>query len=166
VGLEGLSSVTRCPRTVATDGVHGGVLFDANDRLCLDGQRLIAISGTYGADGTEYRTEIESFAKVISRGTAGSGPAWFEVWTKSGQRLELGNSTDSRLLVFGGATARSWLVNKVAENKGDSFTVTYVNDTANGQAYPSRIDYTGNAAAGLARYNLVRFVYQNRLPAD
>jgi hypothetical protein len=160
--LEGLSSVTRCPRTVATDGVHGGVLFDANDRFCLDGQRLIAISGTYGADGAEYRTEIESFAKVISRGAAGTGPAWFEVWTKSGQRLELGNSTDSRHLVFGGATARSWAVNKVADTKGNFFTVTYVNDTAGGQAYPSRIDYTGNAAAGLAPYNSVRFVYQTR----
>src|SRR5882672_11705027 len=50
--LEGLSSITRCPRTVAQDGVKGGANYDANDRFCLDGQRLMAISGTYGADGT------------------------------------------------------------------------------------------------------------------
>jgi hypothetical protein len=53
---------------LAQDGVRGSINYDANDRFCLDGQRLVAISGTYGADGTEYRTEIESFSKVISRG--------------------------------------------------------------------------------------------------
>jgi hypothetical protein len=73
--LEGLSAITRCPRTMAQDGVRGGVSYDANDRFCLDGQRLVAIPpGAYGADGTEYRTERESFTKVVSYGTAGSGP--------------------------------------------------------------------------------------------
>jgi hypothetical protein len=73
--LNGLATVGRCSQTFATDGRIDGVSFDANDRFCLDGQRLIAISGTYGADGTEYRTELESFSKVISRGSAGTGPA-------------------------------------------------------------------------------------------
>src|SRR4030095_5630171 len=83
--LEGLSAITRCPRTMAQDGVRGGVNYDANDRYCLDGQRLMAISGSYGADGTEYRTERESFTKVISYGSAGSGAAWVKAWTKGGQ---------------------------------------------------------------------------------
>ena len=94
--LEGLPSIGRCPRTIAQDGVRGSVNYDANDRFCLDGQRLVAISGTYGANGTEYRTEIESFSKVVSFGTAGTGPAWFEVRTKSGQIMQFGNTTDSR----------------------------------------------------------------------
>jgi hypothetical protein len=157
--LGGLPAVGRCPRTVAQDGVSGAVNYDANDRFCLDGQRLIAISGAYGADGTEYRTEIESFSRVISHGTAGTGPAWFEVRSKSGQILQFGNTTDSRILAQGKTTARSWGVNKVSDTKGNYFTVTYVNDTVNGQAYPSRIDYTANDAASLAAYNSVRFVY-------
>ena len=61
--LSGLSSITRCAATVAQDNFKGGINYDANDRFCLDGQRLIAISGTYGANLTEYRTEIESFYK-------------------------------------------------------------------------------------------------------
>ena len=36
---------------------------------------------------TERRTEIESFSKIISRRSVGTEAAWFEVWTKSGQRM-------------------------------------------------------------------------------
>ena len=71
--LSGLSSIQRCPKTVAQDNVRRGVRYDDDDVFCLDGQRLIAISGTYGADGTEYRTELEGFAKVISHISAGTG---------------------------------------------------------------------------------------------
>lgn len=88
--LAGLSTIHRCPRTLVQDGVKGGISFDANDRFCLDGQRLVAINGAYGGNGTEYRTEIDSFTRIISYGTAGSGPAWFKVWTKSGQVMEYG----------------------------------------------------------------------------
>jgi hypothetical protein len=157
--LSGLPAIGRCPRTVAQDGVAGAVNYDANDRFCIDGQRLVAVTGVYGADGTEYRTEIESFSKIVSHGTAGTGPAWFEVRSKSGQILQLGNTTDSRILAQGKTSARSWGVNKVSDTKGNYFTVTYVNDSVNGQAYPSRIDYTGNDAASLAPYNSVQFVY-------
>jgi hypothetical protein len=106
--LAGLPTVSRCPQTLAQDGAIGHVAFDANDRFCLDGQRLVAISGTYGADGTEYRTEVDGFSKVISRGSAGTGPAWFEVRTKSGQILEFGNTADAKVLVQGAATIRVW----------------------------------------------------------
>jgi hypothetical protein len=160
--LGGLPTMGRCPQTFAQDGVRGAVKFDVNDRFCLDGQRLIAISGSYGADGTEYRTEIESFNRVISHGTAGNGPAWFEVRTKSGQVIEFGHSADALILAQGQTTARTWAVNKVSDTKGNYFTVGYTNDAVNGQAYPIEINYTGNTAAGLTPYNKVQFVYANR----
>jgi hypothetical protein len=162
--VDGLASVDRCPRTLAQDGVRGIINYDANDRFCLDGQRLMVISGTYGADGSEYRTEIESFSRVLAHGTAGTGPAWFEVHTKSGQIMQFGNTTDSRVLAQGKTTARNWALNKVSDTKGNYFTVTYTNDTTNGQAYPIRIDYTANDGAGLAAYNSVRFVYNSSRP--
>lgn len=37
--LSGLSTISRVGRTVAQDGVKGGVNFDANDRFVLDGQK-------------------------------------------------------------------------------------------------------------------------------
>ena len=160
--LSGLLSIDRCPRTFAEDGAHGGVEYDSNDRFCLNGQRLVATSGTYGANATEYHTELDTFVKVVSYGTSGSGPQYFKVWTKSGQIMELGNTTDSRILAVGTSTARTWALNKITDVKGNYFTVTYTNDTTNGQYYPTRIDYTGNASAGLATYNSVQFAYTTR----
>src|SRR3954452_23714778 len=61
--LTGLSSVIRCPATLAQDGFIDGIDFDANGRFCLDGQRLVAVAGVYGASGTEYRTAHETFSR-------------------------------------------------------------------------------------------------------
>ena len=164
--LGGLPTITRCPRTIVQNGVAGGLNFNANDRFCLDGQQFKAISGTYGADGTEYRTEIDSFSRIVSHGAAGTtaddGPAWFEVRTKTGQIMEFGRSGDARPFK-GNFTARSWLLNKISDTKGNYLTVTYGGDALSGQAvYPTSIAYTGNADAGLAPYNSVQFVYAAR----
>jgi hypothetical protein len=43
-GLGGLSAIHRCSKTIAIDGVKGGVNYDDNDRYCLDGQRLIGFA--------------------------------------------------------------------------------------------------------------------------
>lgn len=163
--LAGLPSIGRCPRNIAQDAVKGSVNYDANDRFCMEGQRLVAISGTYGANNTEYRTEIEGFSKVVSYTTGGvTGTAWFKVWTKSGQIMEFGNTTDSRIMAQGTTTVRSWAVNKITDTKTNYLTVTYTNDTTNGVAYPNRMDYTGNSGASLSPYNSVRFTYNTNRP--
>jgi RHS repeat-associated protein len=166
--LTGMPAITRCPRTVAQDGIHGGVNFDANDRFCMEGQRLMLIAGTYGADGSEYRTEIDTYSRILAHGAAGNGPAWFEVHTKAGQIIELGNTADSRVLPVKAdgsgtmPTARAWAVDKISDTKGNYLTVSYINDTVNGQVYPLSVHYTGNAAAGVSPYNSVLFVYGAR----
>ena len=160
--LEGLPAVTRCAQTIVQDGARGGVNYDSDDRFCLEGERLVATSGTYGADGTEYRTEREGFSKIVSHGTAGSGPAWFEVWTKAGLILEFGNTADSRIEAEGKSEVRLWVVNKTSDTKGNYFTASYIEDNGNGEYRPDRIDYTGNAGASVAPYASVRFVYETR----
>ncbi len=174
--LTGLPSIGRCPRTNAQDHAHGAVNYDANDRFCMEGQRLVAVSsGTYGADGMHYRTEIDGFSDIASVGTAssgsgctsGSGPAYFVVRTKAGQTMYFGYSEDtdnsgnqSRLsLSSTNCTARAWAVEKIADTKGNYLIVKYTNDMAHGQAYPTEIDYTGNHGASLAPYASVKFVY-------
>jgi hypothetical protein len=139
--LEGLGAITRCPRTLAQDGVRGGVNYDANDRFCLDGQRLMAIDGgTYGAHGTEYRTERESFTKVVSYDAAGSGPAWFKAWTRSGLIIEYGNAADS-----GSSMVRTWPARKVLDSAQNALLMSYGLDA--GQLYLQSIQYTGNAVS-------------------
>jgi RHS repeat-associated protein len=156
--LGGLPSIARCPRTMAQDGVRGGITFTGTDRFCLNGQRLIALNGPDGGDNVQYQTEIDSFTKVVSHGVAGTGPAWFELRTKSGQIMQLGNTLDSRVIPAGLSTARAWMVNQVADTVGNYLSVTYGVDGPNGQVYPSYILYTGNSA-GLQPYNSVQFSY-------
>lgn len=110
--IGGLSSIQRCETTIERDGFADGVDFDDNDQYCLDGQRLVAVSGEYGDVGTEYRTVNDSITKIISYGsegnlvdgisefhaplTTGRNPQWFKVWTQDGRIYEYGNTTDSR----------------------------------------------------------------------
>ncbi|MCP3170247.1 SpvB/TcaC N-terminal domain-containing protein [Myxococcus qinghaiensis] len=65
-----LSRITRCRKSVAQDGVVGQVSFTTSDAFCLDGARLIhtnpGVAG-YGANGSEYRTEVDTFAVTPRR---------------------------------------------------------------------------------------------------
>ena len=156
--LEGLSSIGRCAKTRAQDGKPGSVDYGTDDRFCLDGQRLVAVNGSYGADGTEYRTEIDTFARIVSRGSAGGGPERFEVWTESGQRMEYGATPDSRVEVENRTQVRQWAVGRVEDSVGNYLTVSYLE--TDGYAYPDRIDYAGHA--GVAPHASVRFTYEMR----
>ncbi len=171
--LSGLSAISRCPRTMAQDGVRGGVNFDINDRYCMDGQRLILVAGSYGVASSEYRTEIENFSKITAYGTAGSasagdGPAYFIVKTKAGITMEYGNSAQSRIEAQGRTTVKSWALNKVSDTKGNYLTVSYAENNAIGEAYVTQIDYTGNATATptVAPFASVRFIYSTVARVD
>src|SRR5713226_1562286 len=165
--VSGLSVIQRCGATIALDGMKGGVNYDANDRFCLDGQRLVAINnGVYGANGTEYRTEKEGFNRIISYRDdmtfTGSGPQFFKITTKLGTVMEYGVSADSRIEAQGKPTVRLWALNKIQDTKGNYLAISYSEDNANGEYHPTRIDYTGNTNAALTPYNSVQFVYGPR----
>ena len=161
-GLSGLSSITRCGSTMAQDGFVDGVDFDDNDKFCLDGERLVAINGAYEASGTEYRTEKESFSKIISYGQAGSGPSYFELWTKSGQVKTYGETADSRIEAQGKADVSIWALNRVTDASNNTIDFKYYEDNPNGYYRIDHIDYTGNDAGGLEPFASVRFVYASR----
>lgn len=160
--LSGLSSIGRCPTTLAQDGYIDGVDFDANDKFCLDGQRLISIQGEYGASNTEYRTENETFSRIVSIGVAGLGPQQFILQTKSGMKYFYASTEDSRVEAEGRSDVLVWQLSRVEDTLGNFFTITYFEDNTIGESYPTRIDYTGNGAAGLDPYNTVEFAYEPR----
>jgi Salmonella virulence plasmid 65kDa B protein/Insecticide toxin TcdB middle/N-terminal region/FG-GAP-like repeat len=159
--LSGLSQISRCGRTFVQDGVPGTVNYDVNDRFCLDGQRLIVISGSNGGDNAEYRTEIDTFTRVKSFGVAagGSGPLYWKAWTKSGQVYEYGNTGDSNVLAVGKTSVAVWALNKATDSVSNTMTFTYTEDTANGSFVPAGIQYGANTTAGTAAYASVVFNY-------
>ncbi|MGX9773206.1 FG-GAP-like repeat-containing protein [Janthinobacterium aestuarii] len=162
--IAGMSNITRCGQTIAQDGgLRSGVNFDGNDRFCLDGQRLVVSNGgMYGANGTEYRTERDNFSRIISYGIAGTGPAWFKVWSKSGETMEYGNTTDSRIEAQGKPTVRIWALNRVQDSVSNYMTVSYIKETESGDFYPNALNYTGNSNVGMMPNNSVRFKYEKR----
>lgn len=98
--LSGQSHIARCPATKDTDGIRRDVTYGPNDKLCLDGQRLIQTdasgavlgSGAYDqakiasqigdakglgvsqGDGTvrEYRTETDGYVRIRAYGNVSS----------------------------------------------------------------------------------------------
>ena len=167
-GIGGLSAITRCGATMDRDGIKGGVSLDATDKFCLDGQRLVAISGAYGANGTEYRTEIESFSKIISYGVQGTGPAYFGVWNKLGEYVEYGNGNGAQQFARNFSTVYAWSVSKIQNTLSDSITYLYTTDSlTTGQHRILEIDYTlrnGAAVGGVIR--AVKFNYTARSDAE
>ena len=150
--LEGLPVIQRCRASKAQDGYMGGINFDAKDRFCLEGSRLTAlVDNTDGGDGTEYRTELDTSVRVWSYGVAGSGPAYFIVKNKTGEILEFGNTPGSRIEAQGKTSVRVWALNEITDASGNYLTVTYTEDSTNGDYRPLRIDYTGNAGLATQR---------------
>ncbi|MBP5642908.1 MAG: hypothetical protein J6X10_01560, partial [Bacteroidales bacterium] len=142
--LSGLSSITRCGRTIYHDETNTSDAVDYdNDRCMLDGQRLISISNNdtlYGSNGCRYRTEIDNISRIISYGGSGQNPEKFKVWTKDGHIIEYGYTTDSKLVCSGDSIAM-WMVNKISDYNGNYMTYHYT--TTSNSCRIDHIDYTG-----------------------
>lgn len=121
--LTGLSQVHRCSRDRARDGLILPVAFDDKDPLCLDGQRLVAIDGDYGQDGTFYRTEKDSFVGVEQVGDLGDYESLFTVYGSDGRTRTYGGTEDS--LVLGADAPRSWALRVVRDRWDNTTTYEY-----------------------------------------
>jgi len=189
--LEGLSKITRCPRIQALDGISAPIKGDTTDRFCIDGKRLEMIRGqerVYGGHGTEYRTLIDTFTKVISfkdpdggfqhdngfldvvpTPFADQGPDYFKAWTKDGRILTYGRTRDSLVMARNGVR-HVWLLNKVEDRAGNTMQVSYTNKPVGAPRLldlfipnafrPSVIAYTGHGDSAGNRE--VRFTYDER----
>lgn len=89
--LAGISAISRVKPDMYHDGFIASVNFDNNDKFSLDGQRLITVNNSL----TDYRTEKDSFSKIIAHGTNVHNPDWFEVRTKDGRIIEYGRDENS-----------------------------------------------------------------------
>ncbi|NTX51806.1 RHS repeat-associated core domain-containing protein [Myxococcus sp. CA039A] len=166
--LSGTSRITRCGRTVVQDGEASPITFSTSDVFCLDGQRLVAVQGDYGASETEYRTELESFTKILSLGADEYGPERFEVYLKDGRVLSYGLENGSSLMgrriqVRPGEDTNiettlepalnryAWALAKISDRVGNFLSFHYTLTSPPGdhgyEHLLSRIEYTASSIA-------------------
>ncbi len=164
--IGGLSQIARCTRTVAQDGVAARPEMTANDRFCLDGQRLVVSNHViYQTPGAEYRTEIESYARIRSTPSAAGGPDHFVVEAADGRIYEYGATADSRIdgrTTTASNNARTWALNRIRDRAGNVIDYRYIEDTVNGSFRIASIHYNANPSAGVAASHQVSFIYENR----
>ncbi len=161
--ITGLTAISRGPRTRPIDGVNRPVSLTAADPFYLDGQRLILVDGTHGDSGAEYRTELETFTRVVCYGRAGSGPARFRAWTKAGLIVEYGSTAESAFRPDNGSEVHAWSVSRIYDTQGNYMAFSYVANAGGGDwdQRITRIDYTGHVSGG-PPYASVVFSYEDR----
>jgi len=167
--VSGFSSITRMPKTFYLDNKVEGLKFNNTDHFVLDGNVLIPISGNNGENGTEYRTEVETFSQIISYCTTGSNePDYFVVHTKDGKIIQYGNTTDSRQMLPGSIkNTLAWHANKISDANTNFIVFSYTNENSIGRFKPCEIKYTGNDSPPYtAPYNSIHFFYKSDYPND
>ncbi|WP_299975375.1 SpvB/TcaC N-terminal domain-containing protein [uncultured Pseudoteredinibacter sp.] len=163
--ISGLDdSIYRCPKNMAQDQLIRAVEYTANDRFCLNGQKLMLVSGVYGQDGAEYHTENNRFSKIVSKGNQGSGPEYFEVHTKSGLTKTYGTNSSTGIVDlattrrYGSQEIYRWSIAKVMDRSSNFYRYSY-----NPGQELLHIYYSGNDAAPQKfPIDRVDFIYESR----
>ena len=178
--IGGLSAIERCRQTLHQDRKAMPITWSDKDRFCLDGQRLVLddpANGTYGAVGTVYRTELDSFAKVTSVGGGPNpgNPDYFKVERKDGSVSYYGatpdtSDTDAKLLDSSTNTDPKtfrWALKKFRDNMDNPIWYIYANDD-NGQRIDEvRYAYGANETTPDAGYKaVVKFAYASTARTD
>ena len=162
--LQGVSCITRMGTTLYHDNIMSGMDF-VDDRFALDGQRLICISGNYGGNGSEYRTEIDGMSKIVSYTCdTTNGPACFKVWLPNGNIAYYGYTEDSRIGLKQHSDVCVWLLNRVEDRNGNYMTYQY--QKGDTKYLLDKIYYGGNANAGINYSYSVRFYYSPRIDEE
>jgi RHS repeat-associated protein len=152
--LSGMPAISRCPSTFSQDGYANGVNLDVHDQFCLDGSRLFKVRTG------EYRTEKESYTRIFSFGTTGTGPSYFVAYTKNGRKMIFGNTADSKVIAQSNPNVVIWAANEISDLDSNYYKISYFNDSVSGQYYPKQIDFTGNSTQGTTPTNSIKFFYE------
>ena len=117
---------------------------------------LVDRSSNWGADYFGAKIE-QSFIKFHKINGLPDVYGW-EAKDREGKKYYFGTTAASRQDNANGVFG--WLMDKVEDPNGNYFTLTYYKDTANGQIYLDRIDYTAHSS--LSPTNYVEFIREER----
>ena len=164
--LSGLSSIVRTGQTLFHDLNETAVNF-TDDRYLLDGSRLMLCNGTYGGNGSIYKTEIDDMSKIVAYSEGYSGPSRFVVYKKDGTIGEYGHTEDSRIEPQNrNDVVLTWLVNKISDRDGNSIVFHYNENQSSGEWYINNIEYTLNEISGVNTMYKIEFVYDDRTDVE
>ncbi|WP_437948975.1 FG-GAP-like repeat-containing protein [Sorangium sp. So ce296] len=124
------SAIARCDATIATEGHADGPDYDATDRYCLDGKKLVPVKGFDGR--AEYRTEDDEMSMIRALGgSSRSGPGAFEVRTKDGRIRTYEETYATRVVTRGkveepaGVVRPLWLLARERDRSGNEIEYLY-----------------------------------------
>jgi RHS repeat-associated protein len=152
LGLTGFSVISRTQQDIYNDGITKPLALDNNDRLTLDGQRLILVSGSWYVANSEYRMQDETFAIIKYTGI------YFTVETPDGHTRYYGENSTAKLTNTGG-TVISWHLTRTVDAFGNTVIYSYKKMPATNEILPDHIEYTKTASFNA--FNKVEFYYEN-----
>lgn len=178
--IEGLSQISRCRQarengdfmsgTTPIDGDPPPVNFTSTDRFCLDGVRLLLLTGTYGSGASTYSPETDPTTLVNFDG------AKFTVKRKDGTSSTYGDTTTSPNSAPGASIGFSsftvsWNISRMKDSVGNYIDYLY-NSRPAASSVPfaagaveftlAQVNYTGHLSnPTVSPYASVTFNYQN-----
>ena len=167
--LGAYSAITRCRQVRAIDGVTKPISWTTEDRFCLDGQRLMVHSGTYGAAGSTYRTEIDSRVTVKIHGTVDGEPDYFSVISQDGGLSYYGHSGADTLYNseqrFEPGKTYMWAQSRMLDNIGNPVEYSYKHEAGKNFRL-DRIDYAFGASGAVSSYPMASIGFKYELRPD
>ncbi len=178
--ISGQSAISRCRKTREAgdftdgqgnpiDGNSQPVSYTNADVFCLDGQRMLLVSGTYGAAGAEYRLELDPFTQIFSVGgnngstSSYTGPTSFTVRRKDGSTSTYGETEDAKIerCIFCDVNQAIaiWALSSVQDSVGNYISYTYIDHPFTGGGGPVG-DYVEYVISS------VRFTGKRQLPGQ
>ena len=145
--VSGYSTITRCPKTIADDGAFEPVALQPEDAVCLDGERLVLVSGSNLMAGAEYRTRRDPFARISFVGDFKGGH--FKVEHRDGRISRYG--TVAALEADG--VGHTWLLDQIADRYGNTVDYEYDSVFENFELVgfrPTRIAWEGGSVKLIA----------------
>ncbi len=174
--LGGQSTISRCGQaTEFGDAETRAVDLTDQDQFCLDGQRLLWVSGQpHGTLGAVYRQELDQFVQVTVTAVTGSGsasaPTEFKVQRRDGSATYYGDATaqgSARVMtsIHGQAsTVLVWPIRRIEDSAGNYIDYSYThvqhplfNNNGSVEYLLDKVSYTGRA--NQAPFATVEFDY-------
>ena len=150
--INTISNIARISTRLDIDGYRDGIDFNDNDKLSLDGQRLLLKTGQYWGSGSTYETEVQSNIKI-------------EYWNGRGNQCFITTAPDGSRTWYGtfngidGTDATSFYIVRFEDVSGNFMTYHYTMPTST-TIYLSEIRFSANKITNPSPLNKVVFNYK------